>query len=121
MKMTIAQREDKMEQAGYFENGPAAAAILSAGIGCFAVGVLALVADGSKSVAKLLTFYAPTGPLSGVSTVAIVIWLAIWLVLARRWGAKMVAMKKVNAAAFVFLAIGLLLTFPPFGDLLLGK
>jgi hypothetical protein len=27
----------------------------------------------------------------------------------------------VNAAAFVFLAVGLLLTFPPFEDLLLGK
>jgi len=32
-----------------------------------------------------------------------------------------VAMRRVNMAAFVLLAIGLLLTFPPFGDLLLGK
>jgi hypothetical protein len=30
-------------------------------------------------------------------------------------------MTKVNAAAFVFLAAGLLLTFPPFEDILLGK
>lgn len=110
-----------MERAEYFENGPAAAAILSAGIGCFAVGVLAVVADGLKPVARLLTFYTPTGPLSGVSTVAIVLWLAIWLLLAKLWGAKMVAMKRVNAVAFALLAIGLLLTFPPFGNLLLRK
>ena len=102
-------------------NGPAGAAILSAGMGCFAMGVLAVVADGSKAVARLLTFYTPTGPLSGVSTVAIVIWLAAWLVLARWWGARTVAMRRVNMAAFALLAIGLLLTFPPFGDLLLGK
>ena len=121
MKMTTTQKESEVEPAEHLENGPAGAAILSAGIGCFAVGALAVAADGSKPLAKLLTFYAPTGPLSGVSTVAIVIWLSIWLVLARLWGAKIVAMRKVNVAAFVLLAIGLLLTFPPIGDLLLGK
>ena len=102
-------------------NGPVGAAILSAGIGCFVLGVLTVVGDGSKPVAKLLTFYTPSGPLSGVSTVAIVIWLVAWLVLARLWGAKTVAMRKVNVVAFVLLGVGLLLTFPPFGDLLLGR
>lgn len=102
-------------------NGPAAAAILSAGVGCFAIGVLAVVGDGWKQMAALFTFYRPTGPLSGVSSLGIVVWLVIWLVLAKRWRWKTVAMGKVNLAAFVFLALGLLLTFPPFGDLLLGK
>ena len=102
-------------------NGPAAAAILSAGIGCFAIGVLAVVGDGSKKMAGLFTFYRPTGPLSGVSTLGIAVWLAAWFVLAMRWRGKIVAIGKVNLAAFVFLALGLLLTFPPFADLLLGK
>jgi hypothetical protein len=102
-------------------NGFGAAAILAAGVGCFAVGVLATVGDGVKAVARALTFYRPTGPLSGVSTMAIVVWLVTWFVLARRWSGKTVSMTKVNAAAFVFLAVGLLLTFPPFEDLLLGK
>ena len=102
-------------------NGAAAAAILAAGIGCFVLGVLAVAGDGSRAVAKLLTFYVPTGPLSGVSTMAIVIWLAAWVVLARLWGAKTVAMTKVNVAAFVLLGLGLLLTFPPFADLVLRK
>ena len=102
-------------------NGAAAAAILAASIGCFVLGVLAVAGDGSKTVAHLLTFYLPTGPLSGVSTMAIVIWLITWMLLARLWGARTVAITKVNVAAFVLLGVGLLLTFPPFADLLLRK
>lgn len=116
-----AVRNDGALRDGTLTNGPAAAAILSAGVGCFVLGVLAVAADGLKPVAKLLTFYGPTGPLSGVSTVAIAIWLVCWLVLARLWGMRTMAMSKVNAVAFVLLGIGLLLTFPPFGDLLLGR
>jgi hypothetical protein len=115
--MTIAVDDAE----GSMTNGGAAAAIVAAGVGCFAVGMLALAGDGAKTVAKLLTFYKPTGPLSGVSTVAIVVWLVTWLLLARWWSGKTVSMAKVNVAAFVFLAVGLLLTFPPFEDLLLGK
>jgi hypothetical protein len=102
-------------------NGFGAAAIVAAGVGCFAVGVLATVGDGVKAVARALTFYRPTGPLSGVSRMAIVVWLVTWLVLGRWWSGKTVSMTKVNAVAFAFLAVGLLLTFPPFEDLLLGK
>jgi hypothetical protein len=102
-------------------NGPVAAAVLSCGSGCFALGVLAVAADGSKALAAALNFYKPSGPLSGVTTVAIALWLACWVVLAIRWKSKQLAFAKVSAAAFVFLALGLLLTFPPFGDLLLGR
>jgi hypothetical protein len=102
-------------------NGPAAAAILSAGIGCFALSVFAVVADASKPVARFFTFYLPTGPLSGVTTTAILLWLATWFVLARLWHNKNVAIAKINAVAFVLLLLGVLLTFPPFADLLRGK
>lgn len=102
-------------------NGPAAAAILSAGIGCATLGILAVAGDASKGVAKLLTFYLPTGPLSGVSSLAIVVWLGVWFILAKRWGTKTVAIAKVNATAFALLALGILLTFPPFADLVQGK
>lgn len=101
--------------------GPAAAAILSAGIGCFALSVFAVVADASKSVARFFTFYLPTGPLSGVTITAILLWLAAWFVLARLWHNKNVAIAKVNAVAFVLLLLGVLLTFPLFADMLLGK
>ncbi|AOJ04255.1 MULTISPECIES: hypothetical protein [Burkholderia] len=102
-------------------NGPAAAAILAAGIGCFAVGLFALAGDAFRSIAHFFTFYKPTGPLSGVTTSAIVVWLLSWAVLSRQWRAKAVALGRVTAIAFVLLTFGILLTFPPFMDLLQGK
>ncbi len=102
-------------------NGPGAAAILAAGIGCAAVGILAILRDAFTTVANLLNFYKPSGPLSGVTTVAIIVWLVAWLILANRWRTRNVAIGKVNLVAFVLLAVGLLLTFPPFMDLLQGK
>ena len=119
-------RSESAEQAAtpgkhLLPNGPAAAAILSAGAGCTFIGLIALAADASKPIAKLLTFYLPTGPLSGVSSVAILLWLGMWLILAKRWKGKTVALGKVNATAFLLLALGILLTFPPFADFLQGK
>lgn len=102
-------------------NGRGAAAILAAGIGCAAVGVMAILRDAFPMVANALNFYKPSGPLSGVTTVAVVIWLVAWFVLARRWHNATVSLGKVNALAFVLLAVGILLTFPPFMDLLQGK
>ena len=102
-------------------NGPAAAAILAAGIGCFAVGLFATAGDAWPAVSRFFTFYQPTGALSGVTTSAIILWLVVWYALSRRWGARSVAIGKVNLAAFVLLALGVLLTFPPFMDLLQGK
>jgi hypothetical protein len=102
-------------------NGRGAAAILAAGIGCAAVGVLAILRDAFPAIASALNFYKPSGPLSGVTTVAVVIWLVAWFLLARRWRDAKVELGKVNTAAFILLAVGLLLTFPPFMDLLQGK
>lgn len=58
-------------------NGPGAAAILAAGIGCAAVGVLAFAGDASPAIGKLLNIYNPTGTLSGVTTLAIIVWLVV--------------------------------------------
>jgi hypothetical protein len=102
-------------------NGPVAAAVLSCGLGCFLLGILAVAADGSKSLASALNFYNPAGPLSGVTTAAIALWLISWAILATRWKTRYLAFGKVTAASFTLLALGLLLTFPPFGDLFLGR
>lgn len=115
------QRLTAQQSGETIPNGPAAAAIFSAGAGACALGILAVVADGSKTVAHALIFYRPTGPLSGVTTVAILIWLAFWFVLAKRWRSKNVNLSKTNALAYFLLACGLLLTFPPFADFLLRK
>jgi len=102
-------------------NGPGAAAILAAGIGCAAVGILAFAAEASRPFANMLNFYNPTGPLSGKTTVAVIVWLLSWFVLNRLWRTKTVAMEKVNWAAFILLGIGFLLTFPPFWAIFLGS
>ena len=102
-------------------NGPGAAAILAAGIGSGAMGVLALAGDAFASVKSLLTFYNPVGALSGVSTVAIVIWLVAWFVLASRWDNRNVDMGTVNLISFALLVVGVLLTFPPVMDLIQGR
>ena len=102
-------------------SGPAAAAILAAGIGCATVGILAFAGDASGAIGRLLNIYNPTGTLSGVTTIAIIVWLVAWFALHRQWRTRTVAMGGVNIAAFVLLAVGFLLTFPPFMDLLQGK
>jgi hypothetical protein len=97
-------------------NGAGAAAILSAGIGSFALAVLTLVADRSAAMKSLLVFYQPTGALSGVTTGAIVIWLLSWAILEWRWGKKTVEAGRISMVAMLLLGLSLLLTFPPIGD-----
>jgi hypothetical protein len=66
-------------------------------------------------------YHNPTGTLSGVTTLAIVVWLVAWFVLGRTWVTRTVALGTVNLISFGLLIIGFLLTFPPFIDLLQGK
>jgi len=98
-------------------NGSGAAAILSAGIGSFALAVLAIAADKSSAIKRTLIFYKPTGPLSGVTTAAILIWLVIWVILDMSWRKKTIALTKTNRIAFVLMILSFLLTFPPIADL----
>ena len=120
-KTAGTKRADQSSGAETIANGPAAAAILAAGIGCFAVGLFALAGDAFPAAAKFFTFYKPTGALSGVTTSAIVVWLLSWFALSRQWGTKSVALGRVILVSSVLLALSLMLTFPPFMDLLQGK
>ena len=98
-------------------NGPGAAAILAAGSGCFALGIIAVVADHVARFGRLMIFYRPTGPLSGVTTCAVLVWLVVWAVLDRSWRRKTLHAQPLIVASMLLLFLGLLLTFPPFGDL----
>ena len=98
-------------------NGSGAAAILAAGVGSFALAVLACAGDKVTAVKNSLVFYKPTGTLSGVTTVAILIWLLTWGILEWRWRNRTVAAGRTSAVALVLLALSLLLTFPPVLDL----
>lgn len=98
-------------------NGSGAAALLAAGVGSFVLAVLAIAADHVASIKDLMIFYKPTGPLSGVTTSAIIIWLVVWLVLEGLWRRKNVSVGRISVAALVLLALALLLTLPPLADL----
>lgn len=102
-------------------NGPGAAAILAAALGCFALGAFALWGDASKAANAFFTFYKPTGGLSGVTDCAIAVWLVAWLGLDRLWKSRSVNLGRVSLIAFLLLLGGFLLTFPPFMDLVQGK
>ncbi len=102
-------------------NGPGAAAILAAGIGSLALGIFAFAGDASPPILHAFNFWNPTGPLSGVTSSSIVVWLIAWFWLSRRWKSVNVNLARINVAAFIMLIAGLLLTFPPFMDLLQGK
>lgn len=102
-------------------NGPAGAAILAAGIGSLALGLFAILGDAVSGIGRMFIFYRPTGPLSGVTTSTIAIWLIAWWILGKSWAEKTVNVAIVNTVAFVGLLLGVLLTFPPFMDLLQGK
>jgi hypothetical protein len=99
-------------------NGSGAAAILAAGIGAFAIAVLDIAADKVASVKSMMNFYRPTGPLSGVTMVSLILWLVVWGVLEWQWQKKDVAIKQISTIALGLLVASLLLTFPPIADLL---
>jgi hypothetical protein len=117
--MSISQTQFRADAE--IPNGAGGAAILAAGIGCGTVGILAFAGDAWDGIGKALNFYNPTGTLSGVTDLAIIVWLVAWFVLHRLWSGRTVEIVKINGAAFVLLAVGFLLTFPPFMDLLQGK
>jgi hypothetical protein len=99
-------------------NGSGAAAMLAAAIGCFVLAIVALAGDKSVPIKNSLNLYKPTGPLSGVTTVAIVVWFLAWGFLEWRWGKRAVAMNRINRVSLVLLVLSILLTFPPIVDLL---
>ena len=115
---TMESKPESSVSVMMMPNGPGAAAVLAAGIGCFAMGVVAVVADKVPALARTLNFYKPTGPLSGVSTTAIIVWLAAWGGLRYCWQGRNVDLGRIIAIALVLLGVGVLLTFPPIGDFL---
>jgi hypothetical protein len=99
-------------------NGSGAAAILAAGIGSFMVAFFAIAADKSAAIKSAMVFYKPTGPLSGVTTSAILVWLISWAILDVLWRKRAISLGRASTAALVLLVLSLLLTFPPIADLL---
>jgi heme/copper-type cytochrome/quinol oxidase subunit 1 len=94
-------------------NGPAAAAILAAGIGCFVFGLLTIVEHTLVPGRRTLTLYPPVGSHSGTTAVAVVIWIIAWCLLHGRWKTVHLAFSRIFVASLALIALGCLGTFPP--------
>jgi len=95
-------------------NGPAAAAILSSGVGSATIGLMTTGAVISGGLNSALNWWSPAGPLTGKTGVGVIAWLVTWIVLHILWKDKDVPLVRVFVVTLVLLALGLLLTFPPF-------
>jgi len=93
-------------------NGPAAAAILAAGIGCFALGLLVIASEAVPAFKNALSLYAPVGPLSGKTIAQVAIYFVAWAGLAYAWRGRSIAFGKVYTATLILVALGLVGTFP---------
>lgn len=98
-------------------NGPVAAALLAAGIGSTVFGIATTAIERVAAFSAPMNLYAPVGPLSGKLLIGLIGYVVAWVVLNALWRGKEVEFKRITTIAFVLLAIGTLLTFPPVFDL----
>ena len=111
-KLEVAEAQVALEDAR--PSGPAAAVVLAAGLACFTLGLLTVLTVASGAVSDALTFSESVGDLSGVTTVATIVFFAAWIGLAFAWRRANPPLARVAAAAGLLIALGLLGTFPPF-------
>jgi hypothetical protein len=107
-----------MNQQSEMKNGLIAAAMLAAGIGCFFVGLMTDLSEANKAIEGILTFSKPVGALSGKTLIAILFWVVSWAILASKWKNQDVNFEKVYKATIILVALGVLMTFPLFFDVL---
>lgn len=98
-------------------NGPAFAALLGAGAGAFALGLLTTLAEASADVKNALVLNTGVGPLSGKTTYAVVVMAIVWALLAVVMRGKQYPQRPLFIATFVLIGLGFLGTFPIFFDL----
>ncbi len=99
--------------SSHLPNGSAAAALLAGGIGSGVYGLTVVAAEASSGVAQALNLVEGVGPLSGKVLVGLVIWLVVWIILAKMWSLKEVDFRRITTVSVVLVLLGFLLTFPP--------
>lgn len=92
-------------------NGAALAALLAAGIGAFALGLIVILNEAGAFTVPAI--YAPSGGVSGRTTLAVVIWLIAWAILHRLWEGREVQTGRVQTVTIVLTLLGIVLTLPP--------
>jgi len=112
MATTKLEPTDAGELPG-LPNGPAASAILAAGLGVFYLGFLTTLNEMAVGVHDWLIFQDRVGPLSGKTTMASVAWLVSWVLLGAIWWKREVPLGAVVALTAVLVVVGNVFMFPP--------
>jgi len=94
--------------------GPISAAIIAAGVGALALGILTTVSEASVGVHDWLEWSERVGPLSGKTIMAVVVWLVAWAVLHVVYRQRTVETRTALIVALVLIALGVIGTFPEF-------
>ena len=95
-------------------SGPAAAAMLAAGFGALALGILTTLAEGVTSIKDWLQFNDRVGPLSGKTIISVAVFFGAWALLTIVWRRSDPPLRRVAAATAVLVILGLVGTFPIF-------
>lgn len=99
-------------------NGPAVAALISAGIGVLFLGIFTTWAEASSGFkTDVLDIKARVGPLSGKTTFAVVAYLVSWVLLSVPLWKKSVPLNTVFLVTGVLIAAGFVGTYPKFFQL----
>jgi hypothetical protein len=104
------------EQISYPDKpeGPIAAAILAGGVGCLSLGVLTTLSEASTGFNNWLNWYSPVGPLSGKTTLTVIIWLVAWVGLHLAYRRTAYETRRALTIALILVGLGVLGTFPTF-------
>ena len=94
-------------------DGAISAAMLSSGIGCLVIGLMTTGAVISERLKSILNWWNPAGPLSGKTSVGVVVWLVAWAILHRAWKGQSTDLRKTMTISLILIALALVLTFPP--------
>ncbi len=110
---TEQEMEQQSQDSPHLPNGSAAAALLAGGIGSAVYGLTVVAAEAVSGVAQTLNLVEGVGPLSGKVLVGVVVWLVVWIILAKMWSLKEVDFRRITIVSVVLVLLGFLLTFPP--------
>jgi hypothetical protein len=100
-------------------SGPAAAAIVAAGIASLVLGLMVTLAEFSADAKGFLDFAknyglgSGVGPLSGKVIVAVLAFVISWTILFFMWRGKEISVSRAFLATIVLVGLGFALTFPP--------
>lgn len=94
--------------------GPIAAAIIAGGIGALVLGLFTTLAEANADLKDWLDWKSSVGPLSGKTSMAVIVWLISWAVLHVIYRDKPYETRRALAIALVLIGLGALGTFPIF-------